>query len=74
MNKPKGIGERLVQARSKLGLSQAEFAKYFNVNQSTMHRWETGDIMIGNRTLFWIDHVLGQLAWLAADRRRQGAE
>jgi transcriptional regulator with XRE-family HTH domain len=72
--KPKSIGERLQEARDKLDMSQAEFAKYFNVNQSTMHRWETGDIAIGNRTEFWIEHVLSQLAWVAADRQKQAAE
>jgi DNA-binding XRE family transcriptional regulator len=70
MNKPKSIGDKLVQARAKLGMTQTEFAKYFNVNQSTLHRWETGSILIGNRTEFWIEHVLGQLAFVYADRRK----
>jgi len=67
---PKPISERLKQARTKLGVNQIEFAKYFNVNQSTVSRWETNDIKIDHRTLFWIEHVLGTLGFVYANKQR----
>ena len=67
----KSIGSRLYQARDKLGISQAAFAKYFNVNQSTIHRWENDQIEIDARTLFWIEHVLGSLSFVYAHKQRE---
>ena len=64
------IGDRLLQAREKLGISQADFAKYFNVNQSTIHRWENADVEVDARTLFWIEHVLGNLGFVYANKQR----
>lgn len=70
MIKSKPIGDRLRQARLKLGANQIEFAKYFNVNQSTLCRWEKGKIHIDARTLFWIEHVLGDLGFVYANKQR----
>lgn len=36
--------EEIRAARAELGESQAEFARRFGVNQSTVHRWETRGI------------------------------
>ena len=50
--------------------AEAAFAKYFNVNQSTIHRWENDLINIDARTLFWIEHVLGDLGFVYANKQR----
>ena len=70
MSEQKKIGVRLRQARDRLGLTEAEFAKYFNVNQSTINRWERNKIKIDARTLFWIEHVLGDLGFVYANKQR----
>ncbi len=70
MNEHKKIARLLRLARGKLGISQAQFAKHFNVNQSTLCRWEHNKINIDPRTEFWIQHVLGKLAYDYAKQNR----
>ena len=38
----KDIGNRIVMARSALGLTQAEFARLAGLKPSTVNQWETG--------------------------------
>jgi DNA-binding transcriptional regulator YiaG len=50
------------RARQRAGESQAEFAKRFRVNQSTLHRWETDGITARGTAELAIEHVLSELA------------
>ena len=70
MSEQKKIGARLLLARDKLGMSQQQFAKYFNVKQCTISRWENSEIHIDARTLFWIEHVLCELGFVYANKQR----
>jgi len=36
-------GERLVQQRTALGITQAEWARRIGVDQGTLAKWERGD-------------------------------
>lgn len=49
------------RARSKLDESQAAFARRFNVNQSTIHRWETGELKIEGLDEIGVKAVLAKL-------------
>jgi len=49
------------RARERLGESQAEFAKRFEVNQSAVSRWETVRISSKGPTLALIKRVLAEL-------------
>ena len=49
-------------ARKRSGESQTEFAKHFRVNQSTVHRWETGDLVIEGITEIGVETVLAELS------------
>ena len=49
-------------ARKRLKLSQAEFAKHFRVNQSTVHRWENGTLVIEGITEIGVEAVLADLS------------
>lgn len=59
----------ILRHRTRLGESQAEFARRFKVNQSTIHRWETGRLPIEG--IIEIG-VLAVLADLAVQRSRRG--
>jgi DNA-binding transcriptional regulator YiaG len=50
------------RARKRLGESQADFARRFNVNQSTVHRWETGDLVIEGITAIGVEAILADLS------------
>lgn len=39
----------IASIRKQLGLSQAEFARRLGVTQSTVSRWETGEIPVRER-------------------------
>ena len=39
-----GIGERIKNARTKIGLSQKELAEKINVSKQTMYKYECGVI------------------------------
>lgn len=43
--------ERLKELRKIKGVSQSEFAKYMNVAQNTVSRWENGDRLMDTDTL-----------------------
>lgn len=43
--------ERLKELRKIKNVSQAEFAKYMNVAQNTVSRWENGDRLMDTETL-----------------------
>lgn len=47
--------------RLRIGETQAEFAKHFGVNQSTIHRWETEGIPRTGRTRILIDLMLPKI-------------
>lgn len=53
--------------RRRLGESQAEFAKRFGVNQSTVHRWETGDLPIKGIIELGVEAVLADLSVQASE-------
>jgi DNA-binding transcriptional regulator YiaG len=58
------------RARKRLGESQAVFARRFNVDQSTVHRWEEGDLVIKGITAIGVEAVLADLSI----QRSQAAE
>jgi transcriptional regulator with XRE-family HTH domain len=57
------------RTREKLGESQAEYAKHFKVNQSTIHRWETGKLPIEGIVEIGVEAVLARLAYTFVERQ-----
>lgn len=55
-------GEMITAARVRLGESQAQFAKRFGVNQSTLHRWEAKGPPTGGTALRVIEQVIAQIS------------
>jgi predicted transcriptional regulator len=48
--------------RKRRGESQTEFAVHFKVNQSTIHRWETGKLPIEGIVEIGVEAVLADLS------------
>ena len=48
--------------RLRIGESQIEFAKRLKVNQSTLSRWESGDLEIEGIAEIALEYVLAELA------------
>jgi DNA-binding transcriptional regulator YiaG len=65
------ISRTIAKTREKLGESQAEFAKHFGVNQSTIQRWENDKYEIPARTAKLIEIVIFQLGLSAPKRDQQ---
>jgi transcriptional regulator with XRE-family HTH domain len=65
------ISRTVANTRKRLGESQAEFAKHFGVNQSTIQRWENAKYEIPPRTAKLIEIVIYQLGLSFAKRSRQ---
>lgn len=60
--------KRILKARMDLGETQAQFAKRFGVDQSTVHRWETGGISDRGTTAYAVTRVVLEIeAQLAAN-------
>ena len=59
--------------RQRLGESQARFARRFGVNQTTISRWESGDLAITGIAEVAVDYVLAELS-LQPARGKQAAE
>jgi transcriptional regulator with XRE-family HTH domain len=55
--------------RKRLGESQADFAKHFKVNQSTIHRWETGKLPIEGIIEIGVEAVLARLAYIFVEQQ-----
>ena len=64
------ISAAIAKTRERLDESQADFAKHFGVNQSTIQRWESGKIEIPAHTAKLIDHVLFKLGKHVARQQR----
>jgi predicted transcriptional regulator len=54
--------------RKRLDETQTEFARRFNVNQSTVARWERGDLAIEGIAAVAVEYVLAELSRQAARR------
>ena len=54
--------------RERVGETQATFARRFNVNQTTISRWETGELAIEGIALVAVEYVLAELARQASRR------
>ena len=55
--------------RERVGETQATFARRFNVNQTTISRWETGELaMAEGIALVAVEYVLAELARQASRR------
>jgi DNA-binding transcriptional regulator YiaG len=67
-------GSEIKRARDRLGESQAAFAKRFGVNQSTIHRWETGDLAIDGIVLMGVESVLAKLSGQHPTEQTEAAE
>lgn len=59
-------GKDIKRHRDRLGETQTEFARRFNVNQSTVARWENGDLDIVGIAEVAVEYVLAELARQAA--------
>lgn len=57
----KHIPTSIRKARERVGESQIEFAKRFDVDQSTLSRWETGFILPKGPALRVVKQVLAGL-------------
>jgi DNA-binding transcriptional regulator YiaG len=64
------ISRTISKTRERLGESQAEFAKHFGVNQSTIQRWESQKYEIPARTAKLIEIVIFQLGLSTAKAER----
>jgi DNA-binding transcriptional regulator YiaG len=53
--------QRIKETRARLGESQEIFAVRFNVDQSTIHRWEKGGVPDRGTTPIAVDRVLAEL-------------
>ena len=63
-----GLAEQLVRQRTRLGLSQKEFAEHLGVDPSTLAKWEQGRREPQGVFLCWVKRVL-QKGDVAATRR-----
>jgi transcriptional regulator with XRE-family HTH domain len=64
------LSRAIFTTRTRLGQSQADFAKHFGVNQSTVQRWENDKYEIPPRTVKLIEYVLYRLGIEFAERQR----
>jgi DNA-binding XRE family transcriptional regulator len=60
----------IIKTRLRLGETQTEFAKHFGVNQSTIHRWETGKLPIEGIIAHGVEAVLARLSYVYVDRQK----
>jgi DNA-binding transcriptional regulator YiaG len=65
--------QQIIIARKKVRESQEAFASRFGVDQSTVHRWETGGVPDRGTTLMAVERVLSEIEALepANDEARQ---
>ena len=61
---------QIIKTRARLGESQTKFAKHFGVNQSTVHRWETGELPIEGIIAHGVEAVLARLSYVYVDRQK----
>ena len=61
---------QIIKTPKRLGESQSQFAKHFGVNQSTVHRWETGELPIEGIIAHGVEAVLAKLAYSFAEQQR----
>ena len=73
MEPPPVNGRDILRHRLRLGETQAQFARRFGVNQTTISRWERGELAITGIAEVVVDYVLAELA-LQPDRGKQAAE
>lgn len=59
-------GEDIRRTRERLGESQGTFGARFGVDQSTVHRWETGGVPTRGTTRMAIERVLADLSTASA--------
>ena len=59
-------GKDIRKHRDRLGETQTQFARRFNVNQSTVARWESGDLDIAGIAEVAVEYVLAELSRQAA--------
>ncbi len=62
--------KQIRRAREALGESQGKFSKRFNVDQSTVHRWENGQAPVSGPALIVLKHLL----WSISTRSVEAAE
>ena len=59
-------GKDIFRHRDRLGETQAEFARRFNVNQGTISRWERDELAIEGIAAVAVEYVLAELSRQAA--------
>jgi DNA-binding transcriptional regulator YiaG len=68
------VSDDIKRTRKRLGESQTAFAKRFYVNQSTIHRWETGKAPIEGPALIGVETVLAMLRQLPTPTATEPAD
>lgn len=60
LSDPEALGRRIREARKRLGIKQSEMAERFQTQQSTISRWERGQLTPDYVSLIQLEILLGE--------------